>query len=102
MFIPSQLSLKRLAACCGVVSLLFTAPVMVIAEESSNNQVLLAQQSDELERAKQQARQAAEQIDAGNWEEAITLLEQALPVFKTKLGSEHSFVQALEYLLTGS
>jgi CHAT domain-containing protein len=101
MFIPSQLSLKRLAACCGVVSLLFAAPVTVIAEESSNHQVLLAQ-SSELERAKQQARQAAEQIDAGNWEEAVTLLEQALPIYQKTFGSEHSIVKALEQLLKGA
>ncbi|MEL7038379.1 MAG: CHAT domain-containing protein [Cyanobacteria bacterium J06592_8] len=102
MFIPAQLSLKRLAACCGVVSLLFATPVTVIAEEFSTNQVLLAQQSDELETAKQQVGQALEQIDAGNWEEAVTLLEQALSVHQKALGNEHYLVQFIEYYLEGA
>ena len=102
MFTPTQPRLKWLAAGFGAVSLFFAVPVTVTAEESSTHQVLLDQQSDELERAKQQAIQAWEEIRALNWEKAVTLLEQALPVLRQAWGSEYSSVKALEQLLKGA
>ncbi len=89
MFIPSQFSLKRLAACCGVVSLLVAAPVTVIAEESSNHQVLLAQQSDELEEAKRLNQQVYQLYQQGKYNEAIAIAERVLEMMKKLLGDEH-------------
>ncbi|WP_235440906.1 tetratricopeptide repeat protein, partial [Limnoraphis robusta] len=100
MFTPAQLMLKGLAVCCGVVSL-WVVPGTVIAQESTTHPVLLAV-SPEYEAARQKAIQAGEQIDAGNWEAAITLLEQALPVIRKTFGSEHPGFQGLEYYLKGA
>ncbi|MEA5517358.1 tetratricopeptide repeat protein [Limnoraphis robusta] len=101
MFTPAQLILKGLAVCCGVVSL-WVVPGTVIAQESTTHPVWLAQLSPEVEAAAQKAIQAEQQIQAGNWEAAITLLEQALPVFRKTFGSEHPGVQGLEYYLKGA
>ncbi len=102
MFTPTQTGLKWLVAGFGVVSLLFAAPVTVMAEEPSTHQVLLAQQSDELEEARQQVGQALEEVKVGNWEEAVTLLEKALPVYQKSFGSEYYLVQFIEYYLEGA
>ncbi|MEA5542963.1 tetratricopeptide repeat protein, partial [Limnoraphis robusta Tam1] len=101
MFTPAQLILKGLAVCCGVVSL-WLVPGTVIAQESTTHPVLLAQVSPEVEAAGEKADQAIKQIQAGNWEAAITLLEQALPVIRKAWGSEHPGVQVLEYYLKGA
>ncbi len=101
MFTLTQLMLKGLAVCCGVVSL-WVLPGTVIAQESTTHPVLLAVSPEHEEAARQKAEQALEQMRAGNWEAAITLLEQALPVFRKTFGSEHSFVQGLEYYLKGA
>ncbi|MGB3535260.1 MAG: CHAT domain-containing tetratricopeptide repeat protein [Microcoleaceae cyanobacterium] len=101
MFTPSQPLLKWLAAGFGAMSLWFAVPVTVMAEEFSTNQVLLAQQSDELEEAWQKWIQGLDQFMIGNFEVAITSLEQALSVYRRLRGSEDVFVKGTEKLLEG-